>query len=384
MPMEQARKSVLAERAPSEPVARKSWEEFVRTKLPFRYIILDPKSQSVFQQFLKKKYVDIVKLNDVYGASFSGFEQITCGAPTLPDSSQSRDFGEFIAKAVPSEYIKVQTPENGFREYLLGKYGTLAAINSKFGLNATSMEGIAPPKYADDSLYIVENAKTLRHRYFSRNYATVLDYVLLHGDAVWVTILFCGAAILTSITVNPLCAYALSRFNLSYSYQILLFLLATMAFPGEVVMIPNFLLLKELGLLNTFWALILPGMASGFSVFLLKGFFDSLPNELYESGTIDGASELRMFWSVTIPMSKPIFAVIALGAFTGAYGAFMYALLVCQNPKMWTLMVWLYSMQSNSMSIMMAALTLAALPTLLVFAFAQKVIMRGIIIPMDK
>ena len=92
-----------------------------------------------------------------------------------------------------------------------------------------------------------------------------------------------------------------------------------------------------------------------------------------------------MFFKVTVPMSTPIFAVIALGAFTAAYGAFMFALLVCQNPKMWTLMVWLYDLQNSAPQyVMMAALTVAALPTLIVFAFAQKVIMRGIIIPMEK
>lgn len=150
-------------------------------------------------------------------------------------------------------------------------------------------------------------------------------------------------------------------------------------------MIPNFLLLKQLNMLNTYWALVLPGMASGFSIFLLKGFFDSLPKELYEAGIIDGASEPRMFWQITVPLSKPIFAVIALQSFTAAYGAFMFAFLVCQNPKMWTMMVWLYELQITAPKyITMSALTVAALPTLLVFIFAQNIIMRGIILPSFK
>ncbi len=92
-----------------------------------------------------------------------------------------------------------------------------------------------------------------------------------------------------------------------------------------------------------------------------------------------------MFWQITVPLSKPIFAVIALQSFTYAYGTFMFAFLVCQNPKMWTLMVWLYELQITAPQyITMAALTLAALPTLLVFIFAQNVIMRGIILPSFK
>jgi multiple sugar transport system permease protein len=221
--------------------------------------------------------------------------------------------------------------------------------------------------------------------FLTRNYVMVIDYIVLHGRAVFVTVIFILAVILTHLIVNPLCAYSLSRYNLRYSYKVLLFLLATMAFPAEVTMIPNFLMLKNFHMLNTFWALILPGMASGFSIFLLKGFFDSLPRELYEAGLIDGASEARMFWKITIPLSKPIFAVIALQSFTSAYGAFMFALLVCQNPKMWTIMVWLYELQITAPKyVTMAALTVAALPTLLVFIFAQNIIMRGIILPSYK
>jgi len=188
-----------------------------------------------------------------------------------------------------------------------------------------------------------------------------------------------------TLTVNPLAAYALSRFNLPSTYKILLFCLATMAFPGEVTAIPNFLLMKKLHLLNTLWALILPGMAGGFAIFLLKGFFDSLPQELYEAAEIDGANEFQMFTKICLPMSMPVLAVIGLGAFTVAYGSFMWAFVVCPDKNWWTLMVWLQQMQSWApQSMIFAALVLAAIPTLLVFIFAQNVIMRGVIIPTEK
>jgi multiple sugar transport system permease protein len=160
-----------------------------------------------------------------------------------------------------------------------------------------------------------------------------------------------------------------------------------MAFPAEVAMIPGFLLLRDLNLLNTFGALVLPGLANGYSIFLLKGFFDSVPRELYEAADIDGAGELTKFWRITFPMSKPILAVIALNAFKMSYGGFMWAFLTCQDPKMWTIMVWLYDFQSRYASepgMCMAAFALASLPTLLVFLFCQKIIMRGIVIPTMK
>lgn len=242
------------------------------------------------------------------------------------------------------------------------------------------------PLAQDDWAYVQAHQRALRRDFVTRNYAFALDYLLLHGRGIINTVLFCAGAVLSALIVNPLCAYALSRFRLPYASSVLLFLLATMAFPAEVALIPNFLLLKQLGLLNTFWALILPGAASGFSIFLLKGFFDSLPKELYEAGMIDGASELTLFRRVTLPLSKPIFAVIALGAFGSAYGAFLFAMIVCQAQSHWTLMVWIYEFQALNAPpyVVMAALVIAALPTLIVFMFTQRIIMRGIILPSFK
>jgi multiple sugar transport system permease protein len=152
-----------------------------------------------------------------------------------------------------------------------------------------------------------------------------------------------------------------------------------------VTQIPVFLMLRKLGLLNTFAALLLPGLASGYSIFLLKGFFDSLPQELYDSAALDGAGEWRIFWIITISLSKPVLAVIALEAFTAAYGNFLFALLICQDSKMWTLMVWLYQLQQRSgPGVICSSLLIAALPTLIVFVFAQRVIMQGLVVPIEK
>jgi len=192
-------------------------------------------------------------------------------------------------------------------------------------------------------------------------------------------------AVLCALIVNPIAAYALSRFKPPSTYKLLLFLMLTMAFPQMVTQIPVFLMLRELGLLNTFAALILPGLANGYQIFLLKGFFDSLPKELYESAMLDGAGEVRIFLQLTMTLSKPILAVIALQAFTTAYANFMMALLICQDREMWTIMPWLYQLQmSSSEGIIYASLIIAAIPTFLVFALCQNVIMRGIVVPVEK
>ncbi|HRJ26047.1 MAG TPA: carbohydrate ABC transporter permease [Fimbriimonadaceae bacterium] len=241
------------------------------------------------------------------------------------------------------------------------------------------------PILAMETRHVEAQAGALKREFSTRNYRYVLDFVLLNGRALWNTLIFCALAVLLQLIVNPLAAYALSRYPMKSTGKILLFLLATMAFPAEVAMIPSFLLLRDLGLLNTFAALVLPAAASGYMIFLLKGFFDSLPQELYESGAMDGARERTMLWKIALPLSKPVLGYLALMAFMASYGAFMYAFLVAQDQRMWTLMVWIYQLQQGApMSVTMAALTLAAIPTLLVFFLAQRVILRGIVLPGER
>ena len=228
----------------------------------------------------------------------------------------------------------------------------------------------------------------LRREFLFGNFAVVLNELVLEGRAMFNTLVLILLTIACQIVVNPLAAYALSRFRLKYTYKVLLFMLATMAFPPAVGMIPSFLLLKNLGLINTYAALVLPGIASGYTVFLLKGFFDALPQELYEAAEIDGAGKITTFLNVTFPLSKPIFAIIALDSFTAAYSGFMWAFLICPDHKMWTIMVHLFSLQQAAgaaqASVAMAAMVLAAVPTFLMFLFCQNVILKGIIVPSFK
>ena len=138
-------------------------------------------------------------------------------------------------------------------------------------------------------------------------------------------------------------------------------------------------------LLNTFWALILPSMANGYGIFLLKGFFDSLPREMYEMADIDGAGGWTQFWAMTMALSKPILAVLALSAFTAAYSEFMMALIIIPDRDMWTLMVWIFQLQiSAPRPVVQTSVLLAGIPTLAVFILCQRVIIRGIVVPVEK
>lgn len=339
---------------PAESRKYAEWLEFKRTiPIEFRLPIREDR---LFQEWLKGKFQNQwsnVPAN-VRGEATT-FEQIRLANNPLA--------AEFRAKAMPARY-QAGAAETRWRA--MGESGDL-------------------PIAAYEAKVLAERGGEVKREFAARNYLYVLDYILLNGRAVWNTLLFCGLAILTQLIVNPLAAYALSRYPVRQSGQILIFLLATMAFPAEVAMIPSFLLLKDLGLLNTFAALVLPAAASGYMIFLLKGFFDSLPQELYEAGQLDGAKEITMLWRIALPLSRPVLGYLALLAFMGAYGAFLYAFLIAQDQQMWTLMVWIYQLQNTApKAVMMAALTLAALPTLIVFLCAQRTIMRGIVLPGER
>lgn len=219
------------------------------------------------------------------------------------------------------------------------------------------------------------------------NYRLVGQYLFQRGRAFFNTVLLVLLSVLAHLTVNPLAAYALSRFRLRGTEKILLFLLATMAFPAAVTAIPGFLLVRDLGLLNTLAALILPTVASGMGIFILKGFFDALPRELYEAAAIDGASEWTVFRKITLPMTTPILAVNALNSFVAAYNSWEWAFLVCQEESNWTLAVWMYQMSQQMGGqpwCVMAGFVLVSIPTALVFLACQKIILRGIVLPSMK
>lgn len=269
--------------------------------------------------------------------------------------------------------------------FLSGKYKNIDELNSAYGFLYKSLNDMPVPMKEWEWSLMKKNKGKIMREFMTRNYIMVLETILLNGYAAVNTLIFCSLAVVGALIVNPLAAYALSRYNPPSTYKILLLLMLTMAFPPMVLGIPNFLMIKKLGLLNTFAALILPGLASGYSIFLLKGFFDSLPKELFECATLDGASEWTMFWQIAMTLSKPILAVIALNAFLHAYSNFMMAFLVCQNPKMWTIMVYLYQLQQrSSQSVRFASLVIAALPTFVVFVFCQNMIIKGIVVPTEK
>lgn len=382
-----------------------------------------------YQSWLRAKFPSIDALNKAYIDENVAFQTVTPPAENYdrlgwnPKPGPKWDDWLEFKKTLPAEYRIPIREERMYQDWMRSKVqGQFATIPEAIRGSATKFEELRlstggemlaefrakgrPQRFESgrtveelwskvspeplplrewEDRFLTQNANAIKQEFSTRNYRYVLDYIAINGRALWNTVIFCLLTILVQLIVNPVAAYALSRVPMPATGKVLIFLLATMAFPAEVAMIPSFLMLKDMGLLNTFWALVLPGAANGYMIYLLKGFFDSLPGEVFESGQLDGAKEATMMWKIAFPLSRPVLGYLALLAFMGAYGAFMFAFLVVQDRSMWTLMVFLYQLQNSApKAVMMAALTLAALPTLLVFLACQRVIMRGIVLPGER
>lgn len=184
-----------------------------------------------------------------------------------------------------------------------------------------------------------------------------------------------------SLLLNTLSGYIFAKKEFYGRDFVFSLLLATLMVPGAVTLIPAFLMVNKLGLFNTYWALIVPGLASPFGIFMMRQFIQSLPSELIEVSKIDGASELRIFWSIIMPLSTP--AMAALGIFTviNAWNAFLWPLVVLRANTMRTLVVGLATVQSEfniNYGLVMAGSVLTVLPMLVLYILFQPYFVEGL------
>jgi len=372
-----------------------AWADCALHDIPIWFIRIDPSARPLWIGFLRDRYLnDMANYRRAHAdyyrtarktCSFARFEEIPLPEKAnLEDGIALAEWNDFITMRAPAEAISIDSTEQRYRDFLQEKYGSLAAVNRSYGTEYRDWPAIYLPTVKVMIAEVESHRGAIRWEFITRNYRTVANFLLLHGRSFFNTAVYILLALFFTLTINPVTAYALSRFKLKATNKVLLFLLATMAFPAEIAMIPNFLILKNLHMLNTYWALVLPGMASGFSIFLLKGMFDGLPQDLYEAAVLDGAGEMTIFRRVTMPLVKPFLAYLALGTFIAAYSAFAFAFLLCPDPKMWTVMVFLQQMSWASQPVKFAAFVLASIPTLIVFVTCQRIIMQGIVLPTEK
>jgi len=187
---------------------------------------------------------------------------------------------------------------------------------------------------------------------------------------------------LIQLVTAALAAYAFARLRFPGKALLFLAYLSIMMVPSQVTLIPNFITLRRLGMLNTYWALILPFTATGFGTFLIRQHFLSIPQELFDAATVDGAGHLRMLWQICLPLAKPALATFGLLTTMWHWNDFFWPLIVTNSMEMRTmplgLVVFTHSEQGTSWNLLMAAGIFTALPIVVLFLVAQRSFVQGI------
>jgi multiple sugar transport system permease protein len=197
------------------------------------------------------------------------------------------------------------------------------------------------------------------------------------GNSVYVATL----VTLLILFIDALAAYAYARMKFPGRKLIFTLLLATLFMPGIMFLIPNFLTVFRLGLLDNYAGVIIPGLAGVFGVFFLRQFFEALPRELEEAAEIDGASTLQTFFQIVLPLSKPALATLGVLTFLGSWNDFLWPLLILSNRNMLTLPPGLRTLQgayTSEYGLMMAGAVVVAIPVLIIYIFLQRYIVESV------
>lgn len=184
-----------------------------------------------------------------------------------------------------------------------------------------------------------------------------------------------------TLFVCSLAAYAFARMEFKGRDALFFCYLATMMVPGQVTMIPNFILMKYLGWIDTYYALIVPGIFSAFGVFMMRQFFLTIPKELEEAAIIDGCGRFRTYWSIVLPLAKPAFVTLGIFTFLQEWNSFLWPLIVTNKVDLQTVQVGLRTFQGEfgtQWNLLMAGTVIAEIPIIAMYIFAQRYIIAGI------
>ncbi|MCO8270559.1 carbohydrate ABC transporter permease [Actinoplanes sp. TRM 88003] len=198
------------------------------------------------------------------------------------------------------------------------------------------------------------------------------------------TFYYAAGAVFFQLVFDTAAAYALSKLRPAFGNVILGLMLATLMIPAMVLIVPQYVTAIDLpiihvNLLDSPWAIWLPLIANAFNIFLLKRFFDSIPEDLIAAAQVDGASPLRTLWSIILPMSRPILGVVSIFAVTAVWKDFLWPKLVMPSPETRTLSVGIYAFSGGTpQNVVIAASVIAAVPTVIIFLLFQRNIMSGL------
>lgn len=233
---------------------------------------------------------------------------------------------------------------------------------------------LMPAGEASSASHLLPSAPTLEHYRVLFTRLDVARYAL--NSALLATVVT-----LLSLLLNSMAGYAFAKLRFAGRDPLFRTLLAALVIPGQLGMLPLFLLLKELGLVNTYAGVVIPGLASIFGIFLVRQAALSLPDSILDAARVDGASELRIYRSIALPALRPILVTLGLFTFMGTWNDFLWPLIVLSDDRMFTLPVALANLlgeHAQDAEVMMAGSVVTVLPMVLLFLALQRYYLEGV------
>ncbi|MER6072860.1 carbohydrate ABC transporter permease [Streptomyces sp. NPDC001817] len=216
------------------------------------------------------------------------------------------------------------------------------------------------------------------HHWHLGGYTDAWDLMQL-PQHLWNTMVQAAGAWAFQLVFCTAAAYALSRLRPAFGGVVLGGILATLMVPAQALVVPKYLTVADLGLLNDPVAIWLPAVANAFNLYLLKRFFDQLPRDVLEAAEIDGAGKLRTLWSIVLPMSRPVLGVVSIFALVAVWQDFLWPLMVFSDTDKQPISVALVQLSQNiRLTVLIAAMVIASIPTVALFLLFQRQIIAGI------
>lgn len=217
---------------------------------------------------------------------------------------------------------------------------------------------------------------------------TLQNYVTVLSDGRFLRWFLNSMLVATVVTCSnlffdSLVGYTLAKFQFRGRKLIFIAILSTLMIPTEMLVIPWYLMSANLGWLDSYWGIMFPGMMTAFGTFLMKQFFEGVPNDFLEAARIDGLNEFAIWWKVAMPLVTPALSALAIFTFLGNWTAFFWPLIVTTSPELYTLPIGLTSFaveQSIQWEMIMTGAALATIPTLVIFLALQRYIVRGVML----
>ncbi|MFD0712710.1 carbohydrate ABC transporter permease [Paenibacillus sp. GCM10027626] len=222
-------------------------------------------------------------------------------------------------------------------------------------------------------------------RFFPKQWL-LTNYTDILGDSTFLKsmgVTFGGAILFAalSLLVNATAAYAFARLEFRFKGFLWVYVIMTMFIPGMAILLTSFIVVDKMGMLDTLAVLVLPGVASAGHMFFIRQFYLNIPLALEEAALIDGAGRIRIFTSVFLPMSFPVFVIVGIGSYLAYWNSFIWPTMTITNPDLYQIMQYLYNFRSErvtELGMLMAGSALTALPTIVLFLIFQKYIISGI------